>query len=272
MFFRAALLSLLAALANPLAIPLTSVDTLKNTYVLLRHGQSTSNVEGIISSDPSLSTTKKHPLTEDGIKQSFAAGKSLYDLVSSQLNQLNPTIQFVSSPFARTRQTTMNAIDGFLASVKPADEFSLNGLSCQGMSADAVNDATVYTDFFRERYFGKLDGMKLSTYAYVWPVDKMDTVNSGFGCESVDEVYARVNKGIALCERRWSQQTIVVVSHADTLQILQTGGARGATLGGDIGDFSDYRFKNGEVRVFRHGELPPPENMEPLARWSQENV
>ena len=233
--------------------------------------QSTSNVEGIISSDPSLSNSKKHPLTEDGVGQSFAAGKALYDLVSTPSHQLNPTIQFVSSPFARTRQTTMNAIDGFLSCLDPADDFSLNGQVCDGVSADTLNDATVYTDFFRERFFGKLDGMKLSTYAYVWPVDKMDTINTGFGCESVDEVYERVNKGIALCERRWSQQTVVIVSHADTLQILQTGGARGEGKGGNIGDFSDYRFKNGEVRVLRQGELPEAEKMEPPARWSQGN-
>lgn len=103
-----------------------------------------------------------------------------------------------------------------------------------------------------------LDGLSLSTYAYVWPVDKMSERSpssvggkgeSGFGVEAVEAVYERINRGVELCESRWSQRTIVVVSHADTLQIMQTGGSRGQ--GGKdpyYGDFSDYRFRNGELR------------------------
>ena len=58
-----------------------------------------------------------------------------------------------------------------------SDSFTINGvpLSCSGYDGscsvlpDSVADATAFTDRFRERNFGSLDGLPLSTYAYVWP-------------------------------------------------------------------------------------------------------
>ena len=130
---RTAHMSIGAAQTTPMSTRLhTSKDSLKplnkdclnlsNTYVLLRHGQSTSNVEGIISSCPSLSSSNRHPLTEQGVEQSFQAGKDLYNLLMSGSSLLprerSRNLQFVSSPFARTRQTTFNCVAGFLSCVE----------------------------------------------------------------------------------------------------------------------------------------------------------
>lgn len=48
---------------EPLPFPL------KNSYYLLRHGQSWGNVEGVISSSRSLATSEKHGLTPLGVQQ-----------------------------------------------------------------------------------------------------------------------------------------------------------------------------------------------------------
>ena len=43
-------------------------------------------------------------------------------------------------------------------------------------------------------------------------------------------------------EATFNNKRIVIVSHADTLQIMQT-----YMCGADVRQFSQYRFKNGEV-------------------------
>ena len=54
-------------------------------------------------------------------------------------------------------------------------------------------------------------------------------------------------------EERYSNKCIVVVSHADTLQIMQT-----YFCNADVRQFSQYRFKNGEVRNMKNLPAPQP--------------
>mmetsp|Transcript_4680 Transcript_4680/g.18700 ORF Transcript_4680/g.18700 Transcript_4680/m.18700 type:complete len:192 (-) Transcript_4680:2322-2897(-) len=125
---------------------------------------------------------------------------------------------------------------------------------------------------FRERYFGELDGTPLPNYDKVWPRDLEDPTHTDSGVESVYAVAARVLSAITEYEtqaRRGLGQRpaagpgasaataksnpadaddeagtcVVIVSHADTLQITQL-----AIAGVDLGKFSQYRFRNGEVR------------------------
>jgi broad specificity phosphatase PhoE len=128
-----------------------------------------------------------------------------------------------------------------------------------------VHPSIIIEEGFMERYFGRLDGDKLYTYSYVWPVDSFDVTHKAFDVESVAEVSARVRDAILRIESsdlhsERDGDIVVIVSHADTLQILQ---AYAAGLP-NVGLFSQYRFGNGEVRELGRSQatLPPPK---PLA-------
>jgi len=66
----------------------------------------------------------------------------------------------------------------------------------------------------------------------------------------------RISGLIQNLEKQYKDKTIVLVSHADTLQIAQTYMSKG-----DTRRFADYRFKNGEVRHMTGG-LPPAQPIE----------
>ncbi len=88
-------------------------ENLKNTYYLLRHGQSWGNVAGVISSARSLAFSEKHSLTPLGYEQGFNSAQSLLSLVEQQLNEEEGSkgsgstkektkrLFFYSSPFSR---------------------------------------------------------------------------------------------------------------------------------------------------------------------------
>ena len=63
-----------------------SLPPLKNYYYLLRHGQSTANVAGIISSARSLAGSTKHGLTLLGIQQGCLSAESLINFIAEDLN------------------------------------------------------------------------------------------------------------------------------------------------------------------------------------------
>jgi len=84
---------------------------LKNSYYLLRHGQSWGNVEGVISSAPTLATNDKHGLTPLGYNQATNSSNFLLDLIIKE--EKKPyRVFFYSSPFARARQTAQACLEG----------------------------------------------------------------------------------------------------------------------------------------------------------------
>ena len=96
----------------------------------------------------------------------------------------------------------------------------------------------------RERWFGTLDNTIITNYNMVWPADLKDAQCKQYEVESVDECCERLRAVILDFEQRYSGKALVLTSHADTLQILQSYMA-----GVDPRAFSQYRFKNGEVRA-----------------------
>jgi hypothetical protein len=80
---------------------------LQNDFFLLRHGQSTANLQGIISSARSLANSPKHGLTELGWEQGRQSASQLLDLIEKEQQENGkPTtvrrkVYFYSSPFAR---------------------------------------------------------------------------------------------------------------------------------------------------------------------------
>jgi broad specificity phosphatase PhoE len=226
---------------------------LKNHYYLLRHGQSTANVAGIISSSRSLAYSDKHGLTELGYQQGKSSANDLVSLIKQQ-SKPGDQIIFVSSPFARARQTAQACLDGLEESY--LDE--LNDLDLN-LSTDIQME-----DRLMERYFGKLDGEAIYTYAYVWPVDKFNTTHTAFETESVAAVATRLRRIVEDHESKYRNSHIIWTSHADVLQIAQVYAADYD----NVGSFSSFRFGNGEVRAVKHGAdtLPDAMPLQPLDR------
>jgi broad specificity phosphatase PhoE len=255
------LLLLATTVVSPIQIgsdmppPLSELN-LRNRYYLLRHGQSTANVAEIISSSRSLAYTETHGLTPDvGYLQGKHSAKALLDCIERTSDDDESSssprrrLILISSPFARAKQTAEACLDG-LQEVSQQDR--LQRLNLQVDSTDIpLHDKLV------ERYFGRLDAQAIYTYAYVWPLDRFNVTHTAFDVESVAAVCHRLYNLIQDCEAQYQDCHLVLVSHADVLQIAQLYAA-GAD---NVGLFSSYRFRNGEVRPMVVGStamLPEP--------------
>jgi broad specificity phosphatase PhoE len=216
---------------------------LKNSYYLLRHGQSTANVDEIISSARSLAYSYKHGLTAPGYDQGFESATQLLDLLEGS-SKKGDRVVFVSSPFARARETAQACLDGLFQDDENLARWKELGIT--------VTPDIYYHDLLMERYFGRLDNEAIYTYAYVWPLDKMNVTHTAFDVESVAAVCTRWNQLVQDLEKALSKETtthVICVSHADVLQIAQLYAAQAP----NVGDFSSYRFTNGEVRRMEIG-------------------
>ena len=165
----------------------TSLKVLKNTYYGLRHGQSYSNVEGIISSDV-LKGTTSHGLTDLGRDQAESSGQELYQIFKEKsLTSLN-NIHFYSSLFLRAKQTTDVVINSLMT--------SYNNDLTKPSSYTLSRPTYKIRLSLRERYFGALDQRPLPLYNDVWPLDWENADNKNEGIESVNEVANRIDSFI----------------------------------------------------------------------------
>jgi broad specificity phosphatase PhoE len=231
-------------------MPLPLPTKVKNRYYLLRHGQSTANVAEIISSSRSLAYTDTHGLTLTGYQQGQASAASLLECIQqSTLSTSNhDRIVLISSPFARAKQTAEACLEGLQ---KLQDQIDSLGLE--------LETNIIMQDKLVERYFGRLDAQAIYTYAYVWPLDQFNLTHTAFDVESVAAVCHRIQNVVLDCEDQFSNCHLVLVSHADVLQIAQLYAAGTDNI--NVGSFSSYRFKNGEVREMIIGStvnLPDP--------------
>jgi broad specificity phosphatase PhoE len=169
---------------------LSVVDRLANTFSIMRHGQSRANVAGIIVSRIENDRGGDYGLSELGHAQALEAARAC--------GLSRDTIIF-SSDFSRARQTAE-----IVRAHLDAPEVSLS-------------------EALRERFFGDWEGSAADNYARVWAADETDSEQVGSGVEPVAAVLDRTTALIADLERRYSGGHILLVSHGDTLQILQAG-------------------------------------------------
>ena len=168
--------------------------TFKNHYFLLRHGESMPNIRGVILSHLEEGKKDEHTLTPNGEAQVRHSAREAK--VSGLLNE--DTIIF-SSPFSRCRRTAEIAKEVL------------------GVHAEIIFD-----DRLRERWFGDWEGTSNVHYQKVWDKDIVDPDHKDANVESTTEVVARVAALIHNLEERYAGKNILLVSHGDALQILQT--------------------------------------------------
>ena len=191
---------------------LSGVNRLANRYHAMRHGQSKANVAGIIVSRIETDRRGDWGLSDLGREQVLEAARACGLPVDTVI---------CSSDFSRARQT---------------GEIVRARLGAPPVLVGAA---------LRERCFGDLEGTATDNYARVWATDEAsagDTAgdgrdagggdagggdaggrDAGGGVESAAAVLDRVTALVTDLERRYADRDILLVSHGDTLQILQAG-------------------------------------------------
>jgi broad specificity phosphatase PhoE len=169
---------------------LSRVDCLANRFSIMRHGQSKANARGIIVSRIENDRRGDFGLTELGRQQVLAA---------AQRCGLPAGTVICSSDFSRARQTA-EIVRACLAAAE-----------------------VVLAEALRERCFGDWEGTSTANYARVWTADEASAGRADGNIEPAAAVLDRTTTFIMELEGRYSGRDILLVSHGDTLQILQAG-------------------------------------------------
>lgn len=169
------------------------LTSLKNTYYGLRHGESEANVTGIIAAGEIALTD--YGLTEQGemqVAESVSAAKFAGTLDIQTI--------ILSSPLKRAYETAVVAAE----------------------TLDIPIENIILEERLREREFGIFEGQSHAAYKdIIWPADLLQK-ESVHGVENTEDVKLRVLDLLEELEEQYAGKNILLVSHGDTLQILQT--------------------------------------------------
>ncbi|CAI7891259.1 unnamed protein product [Closterium sp. NIES-53] len=178
-------------------------EELRNRYVLLRHGRSLANERGLIVSSLVNGVAAEYGLAAEGRQQAQRAGRQLKELLE-QRGVAGRDVVVFASPFSRTQQTAALA----------AAELGIDVLGTRFQTAEEL----------RERYFGHhLELNSHDLYPAVWVDDRKDaTFRPGGDGESVLAVAQRTARLIQHIEEAVDGKVVVLVSHGDTLQIINS--------------------------------------------------
>ena len=173
---------------------LNGVDRLANRFRVMRHGQSKANEAGVIVSTIESDRGGDYGLSELGLRQARAAADAC---------GLPADTVICSSDFARARQTA------------------------EIVRARLGAAEVIVTEALRERCFGDLEGTPAASYARVWAAER----GGHGGPPSTPRGGRRARRRRARPGDRARRRPgpavrgrdILLVSHGDTLQILEAG-------------------------------------------------
>ncbi len=156
----------------------------------MRHGESLANQQGLIVS-----------LAENGVSAYGLSetGRAQIEKSVTQHPDIKRVTQIISSDFKRAYESA---------------QIARTLLSCQAEIKLSEN--------LRERDFGDFELKSNRHYQTVWNNDAVDSSHTIDHAESADAVMQRATSLIMSLEKEFSAKTILLVSHGDTLQILQT--------------------------------------------------
>lgn len=156
---------------------------------VLRHGQSTANVEGRIVSLVGPRALTEVGLTDLGREQARQAGRD-----ARESGLLGPDTLVITSDFARAAQTAQIFAEEIGAALPVVDER------------------------LRERGFGDFDEGPDTAYPQVWEQD-LSHDEPDWNVESVASVAERVSAAIEDADQHRGDRDAVLVAHGDILQI-----------------------------------------------------
>jgi probable phosphoglycerate mutase len=179
----------------------------------MRHAQSFANEKHVIISDPATGISK-YGLTPEGEHQVLQA------IVTTK--EMKNITYIYTSDFLRAYQTAIIVAKHY------------------------TNVPIIPDSRLRERYFGQFEGTNSENYHKVWDMDC--TSEFDVACYNVEPIQAVAQRMLSFlldCEKKLTNQKILVVSHGDPLQILYA-----ITSGLAAHQFKTLpHFANAEVRI-----------------------
>ena len=169
-------------------------ENLRNRYFVMRHGRSLANERGIVVSRP-----------ENGC-HGFGLGAEGRAQVAASLERcsaLDAETRILSSDFSRALESAYIAFEMLACRRPPCLEQRL-----------------------RERDFGAWELGSSEAYENVWLEDAKNPEQASDGVESAASVMRRMTSLVAELESTCSGETLLLVSHGDPLQLLQTAFAK----------------------------------------------
>ena len=166
-------------------------QSLRNEYYALRHGWSKANEAGIIVSRIDSGARLEYGLHATGREQASAAGDAFKAIVQTR------PVTILSSDFSRTFETAK-------------------------LVAAAVNADVEAEPALRERDFGDFELGPNTAYEAVWEQDAIDATHTAWGVEAASAVLERAAGAVQRVEGAREGHAVLLVSHGDCLQILQT--------------------------------------------------
>ena len=181
-----------STLSQPRALLLApGQQSLRNDYYALRHGWSKANEAGVIVSRIDSGARIEYGLHATGQEQASAAGEAFRDIVGER------PVAVLSSDFSRTFQTAK--------------------IVAAAVGADVVAEPAL-----RERDFGDFELGPNTAYDKVWARDAVDAKHTAWGVEAASAVLSRAAGAVKHVETKREGHAVLLVSHGDCLQILQT--------------------------------------------------
>ena len=166
-------------------------QSLRNEYYALRHGWSKANDAGIIVSRIDSGARLEYGLHATGREQARAAGDAFKAIVGER------PVAILSSDFSRTFDTAK-------------------------IVANAVGADVVAEPALRERDFGDFELGPNTAYDKVWARDAVDATHTDNQVEAAAAVLERAAGAVQRVETKHEGHAVLLVSHGDCLQILQT--------------------------------------------------
>lgn len=166
-------------------------QALRNEYHALRHGWSKANEAGVIVSRIDSGARLEYGLHETGKEQARVAAEAFREVVGGR------PVTVLASDFSRAFQTAKAV-------------------------AAAVGADVEAEPALRERDFGAFELGPNTAYDQVWARDAVDAAHTEWGVEAASAVLARSAGAVQRVERAHAGHVVLLVSHGDCLQILQT--------------------------------------------------
>lgn len=201
----------------------------RNSYLLMRHGESESNANGGIIS--SKKENNDH-LTSKGKEQVFASAESIKDTENIDL--------IISSPFMRTKET---------AEIM-AEELGLNKNDIVyderlGEIFCGENEGTLWKDFVIKNFSGKEERFE----------KKVD------GAETLDDVRQRMMEFFYDIDKKYEGKKMLIVSHAGPINLALLS-SEGLSKKEIIKKYFDFSYDNAKIKKCDFVALPHNETFE----------
>mmetsp|Transcript_12467 Transcript_12467/g.20472 ORF Transcript_12467/g.20472 Transcript_12467/m.20472 type:complete len:247 (+) Transcript_12467:32-772(+) len=186
--------------------PTLNLSSLKRRYFALRHGESEANVARIIISDPKVGVVR-YGLTAHGKDMVVSTAAKFKSDILEAGGILPSEVAVVASDFKRASET--------------AQIFHWEVCHAPNCLFDICLPER---RLLRERRFGQLEAGPDDRYGDVWKVDATNVEARPFQSESCASVQRRTVAAVRSLEAKLdpSVKLVVLVSHGDALQILQT--------------------------------------------------